>query len=222
MTPFHGEKGTTWEGGFRVPLVMRWPGVIKPNTISNEIVSHEDMLPTFLAAAGEPDIVEKVKNGYEANGKNWKVHLDGYNLLPLFKGEVEKSPRKSIIYFSQGGELNAVRYQDWKVHFAMQTGNIATSTREVTAWPAIVNLRADPYEKAMHEADMGYLRWYVDNMWIFVPIQSVIGDFISTLDGYPLQKGSSLNAAGINYNSLETLKILGELKENGIISRPNN
>ncbi len=222
MTPFHGEKGTTWEGGFRVPLVIRWPGVIKPGTIYNNIISHEDMLPTFLAAVGEPDIVEKVKNGYEANGKTWKVHLDGHNFLPFFKGEVQQSPRKSIVYFSQGGELNAVRYENWKVHFAMQQGNIATATREVTGWPAIINLRADPFEKAMHEGEMGYLRWYADNMWIFVPIQSVIGEFVGSLEGYPMQKGSSLNAAGINYNSLEAMKILKQLKGTGILTRPNN
>ncbi len=92
------------------------------------------------------------------------MHLDGYNFLPFFKGEVNKGPRKSIIYFSQGGELNAVRFENWKIHFAMQKGNIATAVREVTGWPAIVNLRADPYEQAMFEGDMGYLRWYADNM----------------------------------------------------------
>jgi arylsulfatase len=222
VTPFHGEKGTTWEGGFRVPLVVKWPGVIKPGTTYNNIISHEDFLPTFLAAAGVPDIVDKVKNGYEANGKTWKVHLDGYNFLPFFKGEVKESPRKSIMYFSQGGELNAVRYENWKVHFAMQTGNIATSTREVTGWPAIVNLKADPYENMMFEGEMGYLRWYADNMWIFVPIQGVIGEFLATLDGYPMQVGSSLNAAGINYNSLKAMKIMEMLDDTGILTRPNN
>ena len=222
VTPFHGEKGTTYEGGFRVPMMVRWPGVIKPGTIYNNIISQEDWMPTLLAAAGEPDLVEKVKNGYEANGKTWKVHLDGYNFLPFFKGEVEESPRKSIIYFSQGGELNAVRYENWKVHFAQLKGNIATAMREVTGWPAIVNLKADPYEQMMFEAEMGYLRWYADNMWIFVPIQSVLGEFLRTLDGYPMQVGSSLNAAGINYNSLKALKIMDMLDDTGILTRPNN
>ena len=118
-TPFHGEKGTTWEGGFRVPMLVRWPGVIKPGTIINDIFSQEDWLPTLLAAAGEPDIVEKLKKGYKANGKTWKVHLDGYNFLPYFKGEAKKGPREEIFYFGQGGELNAVRWNDWKVHFAV-------------------------------------------------------------------------------------------------------
>ncbi len=127
ITPFHGEKGTTWEGGFRVPQVVRWPGVIKPGTIYNQMMSHEDWLPTFLHAAGVPNIVEKCKAGYQANGKTWKVHLDGYDYLPFFKGEVDKAPRDSIYYFGQGGELNAVRWNDWKVHFAIVKGNITVN-----------------------------------------------------------------------------------------------
>ena len=222
MTPFHGEKGTTWEGGFRVPCVVRWPGLIKPGTISNDIMSQEDWMPTLLAAAGEPDIVEKVKQGHQAGDKSFRVHLDGHNFLPYFKGEVAESPRKSIIYFSQGGELNAVRYQNWKVHFAMQQGNIATAVREVTGWPAIVNLRADPYEKMMHEADMGYLRWYADNMWIFVPIQQVIKEFLVTIPDYPLQEGSSLNAAGINYQTLKAASAMKRLQDLESLARPNN
>jgi arylsulfatase A-like enzyme len=151
-TPFHGEKGTTWEGGFRVPMLVRWPGTIKPGTIVNDIFSQEDWLPTFLAAAGVPDIVDKVKQGYTANGKTWKAHLDGYNFLPYFRGETKKGPREEIFYFGQGGELNAVRWNDWKVHFAVTNGNIATAVRDVPGWPVIVNLRADPYEKAPHES----------------------------------------------------------------------
>ena len=158
-TPFHGEKGTTWEGGFRVPMLVRWPGVIKPGTIINDIFSQEDWLPTLLAAAGEPDIVEKLKKGYEANGKTWKVHADGYNFLPYFKGEAKKGPREEIFYFGQGGDLNAIRWNDWKVSFAIENGNIATATRDVPGWPEIVNLRADPYEKAPRESGL-YLRWY--------------------------------------------------------------
>ena len=222
ITPFHGEKGTTWEGGFRVPLLVKWPGIIAPGTTYNNIISQEDWLPTFLAAVGEPDIVEKVKNGYEANGKTWKVHLDGYNFLPFFKGEVKESPRKSIMYFSQGGELNAVRYENWKVNFAMQKGNIATAIREVTGWPAIVNLRADPFEEMVFEGEMGYLRWYADNMWIFVPIQTVIKEFLATIPGYPFQEGSSLNAAGINYQTLKATAILKRIEDIETIPRPNN
>jgi arylsulfatase len=220
-TPFHGEKGTTWEGGFRIPQLVRWPGVIKPGTNINAIFSHEDWIPTLVAAAGDPDIVEKLKNGYTANGKEWKVHLDGYNFLPYFKGEVEEAPRKSIMYFSQGGELNAVRYDNWKIHFAIQHGNIATAVREVPGWPMIINLRADPYEKAPHESDM-YRRWMADNMWLFVPAQSVIGEFMATIPDYPFQEGSSLNASGINYQSLKAQEILKEIREKGLIEIPGN
>jgi arylsulfatase len=222
ITPFHGEKGTTWEGAFRVPCLVRWPGVIEPGTIYNEIMSQEDWIPTLMAAAGVNDIVAKVKKGYKAGGKEWRVHLDGYDFMPFFKGRAKESPRKSIMYFSQGGELNAVRYADWKVHFAQQTGNIATSTREVTSWPAVVNLRADPYEEMMFEGEMGYLRWYADNMWIFVPIQGVIKDFLATIPDYPFQAGSSLSAAGINYQLLQNQAALKRLQEIDTISRPNN
>jgi arylsulfatase len=222
ITPFHGEKGTTFEGGFRVPLLVRWPGLITPGTVHNCIISQEDWMPTFLAAVGEPDIVEKLKRGHRANGKNWKVHADGYNFLPYFKGEVKEAPRKEIMYFSQGGELNAVRYQNWKVHFAQIQGNIATGVREITGWPAIVNLRADPYEKMMFEGEMGYMRWYADNMWIFVPIQSVIKEFLMTVPDYPFQKGSSLSAAGINYGLFEKMEALKRLEQLETIARPNN
>ena len=213
ITPFHGEKGTTWEGGFRIPQVIRWPGVIEPGTVYNNIISHEDWLPTFLAAAGDPDIVEKLKKGHKANGKDWKVHLDGYNFMPFFKGDVKESPREQIYYFGQGGELNAIRWQDWKVHFAVVKGNIATGERIVTNWPVIINLRADPYETMHEEGEMGYLRWFVDNMWLFVPVQDQLRQFFTTIPNYPFQEGSSLSAGGINYNSLKAMKALQMLEE---------
>jgi arylsulfatase A-like enzyme len=212
ITPFHGEKGTTWEGGFRVPMIVRWPGIIKPGTTVNAIFSQEDWMPTLLAAAGVPDIVEKLGQGYKANGKTFKVHADGYNFLPYFKGEAKKGPREEIFYFGQGGELNAVRWNDWKVNFAGVDGNIATGTRKVTGWPLIVNLRADPYEKMPFESSM-YLRWYADNIWLFVPVQQKLGGFLSTIPQYPFQEGSSLNAANINYSSLKAMEALKKLKE---------
>jgi arylsulfatase len=214
-TPFHGEKGTTWEGGFRVPLMVRWPGVIKPGTIYNDIISQEDWMPTLVAAAGEPDVVAKLSKGYEANGKKFRVHADGYNFMPYFQGKVNAGPRREIYYFTQGGELNAIRVQDWKIHFATQVGNIATGTRSTPGWPLLVNLRADPYEKGPNEADLGYLRWYGDNLWTFVPAQNFIKQFLATIPGYPFQEGSSLNAAGINYGSLrlqDTLKRLQSME----------
>jgi len=212
ITPFHGEKGTTWEGGFRAPAMVRWPGTIKGGTVINDIMSHEDWLPTLLAAAGEPNIVKKVKKGYKANGKKWKVHLDGYNFMPYFEGKA-KAPREEIYYFGQGGELNAVRWKDWKVHFATLEGGINTAIRQTPAWPLIINLKADPYEKMWEEGKLGYLRWYADNMWLFVPIQQKVQKFLGTLDGYPFQAGSSLSAAGINYRSLKAMKILKEMEK---------
>ena len=221
ITPFHGEKGTTWEGGFRVPMLVRWPGVIKPGTIINEIFSQEDWLPTLLAAAGEPEVVEKLKQGYRANGRTFKIHADGYNFLPYFQGEAKKGPRAQILYFGQGGELNAVRWNDWKVNFAGIEGNIATGSRKVTGWPLIVNLRADPYEKMPFESSM-YLRWYADNMWLFVPVQAQVKNFLASIPQYPFQEGASLNAAGINYQTLKAAAALKRLEEIESIGVPNN
>ena len=221
ITPFKGEKGTTWEGGFRVPLLVRWPGVIKPGTKNNDIISQEDWMPTLMAAAGEPDIVEKLKTGYTANGKKWRVHLDGYNFLPRFKGEVDKGPREQIFYFGQEGDLNAVRWNDWKVHFATLEGNIADAVRFEPAWPVIIHLKADPYEHAWEESGL-YMRWMADNMWLFVPIQEQLQEFLSTMSEYPFQEGMALNAGNINYRSLKALNILKQIKEKGLIEIPGN
>jgi arylsulfatase len=221
ITPFHGEKGTTWEGGFRVPCLVRWPGLIKPGTIVNDIMSQEDWLPTLLHAVGVPGIVEKCRQGHQANGKNWKVHLDGHDFLPYFKGEVEKGPRDTIYYFGQGGELNAVRWNDWKINFAGIEGNIATGERVITNWPLLVNLRADPYERMSHESDM-YLRWYADNLWLFVPVQQKIQEFLATIPKYPFQEGMSLNAGNINYMTLKAAGIIKQLEEKGTISLPGH
>ena len=198
ITPFHGEKGTTWEGGFRVPCFVRWPGTIKGGTKINQIMSQEDWIPTLMAAAGTPDIAAKLKKGYTANGKEWKVHLDGYDFGPYLRGEAKKGPREEIFYFGQGGELNAVRWNDWKVHFATLEGNIATGVRTVPNWPLVINLRADPYETMWQESEM-YIRWYADNMWLFVPVQAKIKGFLVTLEVFPFQEGSRLWAGGINF-----------------------
>jgi arylsulfatase len=165
ISPFHGEKGTTWEGGFRVPAVVRWPGTIKPGSKFHEIMSQEDWIPTLMHAAGDDDIVEKLKKGHRANGTRWKVHLDGYDFTDYLAGKAEKGPRDAIYYFSQNGELNAVRWNDWKVHFATVEGNIATGVRNSPGWPVIINLKADPYEEMWQESSM-YIRWYADNMWL--------------------------------------------------------
>ena len=220
-TPFHGEKGTTWEGGFRVPCLLRWPGVIKPGTVYNDVMSHIDWMPTLLAAAGEPDIINKLEAGYTANGKTWKIHPDGYNFVPYFKGEAKKGPREEIYYFGQGGELNAVRWNDWKVSFALMNGNIATGTRDVPGWPMITNLRADPFESAALESGM-YIRWYADNIWLFVPVQEKLKSFLQTIPQYPFQSGATLNAAGINYQTLKAAEALKRLEEIENIGSPTN
>jgi len=221
ITPFHGEKGTTFEGGHRVPLIVKWPGVIKPGTIYNDVIAHNDWMPTFASAAGSSGVKEKLANGVKLHGKDFKVHLDGYDFLPFFKGETKKAPREEYFYFGQGGELNAVRWNDWKVNFAMIDGNIATGTRKVTGWPIIVNLRADPYEHMPFESG-SYIRWYADNLWLFVPIQQKIKGFFSDFDKYPYQAGSSLNAAGINYQTLKVMEALKRLQQLESLAPPGN
>ena len=221
ITPFKGEKGTTWEGGFRVPLVVRWPGVINSGTKNNDIISQEDWMPTLMAAIGEPNIVEKLKQGHNANGKEWKVHLDGYNFLPRFRGEVDKGPREQIFYFDQEGNLNAMRWNDWKVHFATLEGAINDAVRFQPAWPLVIHLKADPYEHAWEESGM-YLRWMADNLWLFVPIQSELERFLGSMKDYPFQEGLSLNVGDINYQSLKALQILQQITEKGLIERPGN
>jgi arylsulfatase len=178
-------------------------------------------MPTFAAAAGMPDAVERLKKGTKLHDKDFKVHLDGYNFLPFFKGEVKRSPREEYFYFGQGGELNAVRWNDWKVNFAMVDGDIATGTRKVTGWPIIVNLRADPYEKMPFES-ANYLRWYGDNIWLFVPVQQKLRDFFTDFERYPYQAGSSLNAAGINYQTLKVMEGLKRLQQLESLARPSN
>jgi arylsulfatase len=190
-TPFAGEKGTTWEGGFRVPCLIKWPGVIEPGTVHNEIFSHEDMMPTILAAAGVPDVKEQLLNGYQAGDKSFRVHLDGYNMLPLLKGEAEESPRREIFYFDAGGNLNAIRYNNWKLHFTLMEGAINEAYRKTPSWPILFNLRADPFEVS-HESAL-YIRWFADQMWTFVPAQSIAAEFLATFKDFPPEQGSSLS-----------------------------
>lgn len=199
--PFNGEKGTTNEGGFRAPLLVRWPGVIEPVSRINALMSHEDWMPTLLAAAGVPDVVEQLKEGYEAMVKTWRIHADGYNFMPFFKGEAEKSPRETFLYFSSSGTLNAIRWNEWKLNFAKEYGDQFTAARQVSALPEIVNLSADPYETAPTEAGL-YVRWMADNMWLIGPAAGHIQRFVARLPEYPFQRGMSNNPAGLNYNSL--------------------
>jgi arylsulfatase len=201
-TPFKGEKGTTWEGGMRVPGMVRWPGVVKPDTIYNNIISQEDWTPTFLAAAGDPDVKTKLLTGLKAGKKTFKTHLDGYNFMPFFKGEQEKSPRREIFYFDDNASLNAIRVEDWKISFKVMSGNLSNSKLEAPNMPIVNNLRQDPFER-MHDESMMYFRWYGDKLWTFVPAQKIVGDFLATFKEFPpSQKSGSFSLD----NALEQLQ----------------
>jgi len=192
-TPFKGEKGTTWEGGMRVPGLVRWPGVIKPGTIFNEVMSQEDWLPTFLAAAGDPNVKENLKQGIKVGDKTFKNHLDGYNFLPFFKGEETKSPRREIFYFDDNASLNAIRVNDWKIHFKIMEGNLAEATLKPLNMPQVINLRQDPFERFPKESHM-YFRWWGDKLWTFVPAQVIVGQFLQTFREFPpSQKSGSFS-----------------------------
>jgi arylsulfatase len=197
MTPFRSEKNTNWEGGWRVPAAVRWPGKIKAGQWSNAIMHHMDWLPTFLAAAGEPDVKEKLLDGHEAIDRDFKVHLDGYNFLPYLMGQTKESPRKEIFYFSDDGDLTALRYQDWKMIFMEQRAE--TTLR---AWmepfvplrvPLIINLRRDPYERGIKTSNT-YYDWLLDRAYLLVPAQAYVGEFLKTFQEYPpRQKAASFS-----------------------------
>ncbi|MEM0905953.1 MAG: arylsulfatase [Pseudomonadota bacterium] len=196
--PFRGEKNTNWEGGWRVPAMVRWPGNIEPGAISNEIVHHMDWLPTFLAMAGAPNIKDRLLEGdVEAIGRTYRVHLDGYNILPLLTGETDESPRNEIFYFSDDGDLTALRYSDWKLIFMEQ--RVYTT---FAAWanpftplrvPLIFNLRRDPYERSQLTSNT-YYDWLLDRAYLLVPAQAYVGQFLSTFVEYPpRQKAASFS-----------------------------
>jgi arylsulfatase A-like enzyme len=188
-TQFRGEKNTNWEGGWRVPAMVCWPGKIKAGSVTNQIVHHMDWLPTFLAAAGEPDIKEELKKGkYKALGRRYKVHLDGYNILPLLTGETDQSPRKEIFYFSDDGDLTALRYGDWKLIFMEQqaqgTFRVWMEPFVVLRVPIIENLRRDPYERATITSNT-YFDWLLDHAYLLVPAQAYVGRFLATFKEFP-------------------------------------
>ena len=182
--PFRGEKGTVFEGGFRVPMLVKWPGAIKPGTIINDVMANEDWMPTLLAGAGEPKVKEKLLEGMVVGNKTFKNHLDGYNFLPFFKGEVDKGPRHEFFYFSDSGDLMAVRYNDWKIAFKTIKGNLFTGKPDTTNVPIVTNLRQDPWERYQDES-MSYARWWGDKLWTLVPASAIVGDFIQTFKEYP-------------------------------------
>lgn len=186
-TPFRNEKNSNWEGGYRVPCMIRWPGVIKPGTVFNGICSHEDMLQTILAAAGEPDVKEKLMKGHKANGRDFKVLVDGYNLIPYFRGEVNESPRHEFFYWTDDGSLANLRYDRWKVVFMEQRGHGLEVWQEplvTLRFPKLFCLRTDPYERADHEAG-DYDRWRVDHAFVLLPAVDFVGKHLQTFAEFP-------------------------------------
>jgi arylsulfatase A-like enzyme len=182
--PFRGEKGTTFEGGFRVPLLVKWPGAIKPGTLVNDVMAAEDWMPTLLAATGDAAVKDKLLQGMKVGDKTFKNHLDGYNFLPFFKGEVAEGPRREFFYFSDNADLLAVRYNDWKISFKTIKGNLFTGTEESTNVPLVTNLREDPWER-YQEQSMLYGKWWGQQLWTMVPSVAIVGQFLQTFKEYP-------------------------------------
>jgi len=185
-TPFRGEKATNWEGGFRVPTAIRWPGVIEPGTVFNDIFSHEDMLPTFLVAAGDRDVTEKLKKGMELGDKTFKVHLDGYDITDALAGKTP-SPRHEFFYFNDDGSLVALRYDNWKIVFAEQRAHgmgVWELPFTQLRLPKLFNLRSDPFERADQEG-MDYQRWRAEHLFVLVPAQEFVGAFLATFREFP-------------------------------------
>ena len=196
MTPFRGEKNTNWEGGWRVPSMVRWPAKIEAGQVSNEIMHHMDWLPTLLAAAGETDIKAKLKKGgVKAIGRTYKVHLDGYNFLPYLTGNANEGPRREIFYFSDDGDLTALRYNDWKALF-MEQKEENTFRAWIEPWtplriPLLFNLRRDPYERAYSTSNT-YYDWMLDRVFLLIPAQVYVGNFLKTFKEFPpRQKAAS-------------------------------
>ncbi len=188
MTPFRGEKDMNWEGAFRTPAFVRWPSHIKAGTISNEIMSNLDWMPTLLAAAGDANVKKKLLTGYKAAGKTFKIHLDGYNFLPHLTGKEAKGPRDEFFYFSDEGDMMALRYRNWKIEFAIQptpgTFEVWQTEFEHPRVPYIYNLRTDPYERATITSN-SYNNWLIEHTWALVPVQGLVGDFLATFKDYP-------------------------------------
>ena len=195
-TPFRNEKNSNWEGGYRVPCMIRWPGVIEPGSVFNGVCSHEDMLQTLLAAAGEPDIKEKLLEGHKASGREYKVRVDGYNLIPYFKGDVKESPRREFFYWTDDGSLANLRYDRWKIVFMEQRGHGLEVWQEplvTLRFPKLFCLRTDPYERADHEAG-DYDRWRVDHAFILLPAIAFVGQHLESYQAFPpRQKPGSFN-----------------------------
>ncbi len=195
-TMFRGEKNTNWEGGYRVPCAIRWPGVVKPGTVINDVGAHEDMLPTLLAAAGDATAKDDLRNGRAVGGTTYKVHVDGYDLAPALRG-ASAWPRKEFLYWTDDGSVAALRYGNWKITF------LAQEAEGLKVWqqpfvqlraPMITNLRMDPFERAEHENAMGYQRWYLDRMYLIAPAGGYVAQWLQSFREFPpRQKPGSFN-----------------------------
>lgn len=190
-TPFRGEKATNWEGAFRVPCLIKWPGLIQPGTIVNGMCAHEDFIPTFAAAAGDPDLITRVRGGTTLNEKQFKVYLDGDNLMPFLKGETKDSPRKGFLYWSDDGDLMAIRAANWKLAFLEQNTKISAEYPQ-GVWsgqftklrvPKIYNLRADPFERG--DESIGYGDWFSHRVFLLVPAQALVAQYIASFKEFP-------------------------------------
>jgi arylsulfatase A-like enzyme len=206
MTPFRSEKNTNWEGAYRVPAMIRWPGKIKPGTISNEMIAHHDWLPTFAAIGGDADVNSKYAKGVKGAGLTYKVHFDGYNLVPYLTGQVEKSPRESFIYINDDQQVTAMRYDNWKVVFMEQR---APGTLRIWAepfthlrLPKLYNLRMDPYERADITSNT-YYDWFMRRAYVLQASQAYVGQFLESFKEFPQrQKAATFNLDEI----METMK----------------
>ena len=194
-TPFRGEKATNWEGGYRVPCMIRWPGVIKPGTVYNEMFAHEDFLPTFCAAAGDPNVVAKTLTGYKLANKTVKVHLDGYNLIPFFKGDVKESPRREFIYWSDDGDIFGIRYDRWKITFLEQDHEgleVWSKGFEKLRFPKVFDLYADPFERG--DKSIMYDMWLVHHAPMMYGSQALVAQWLASFKEFPpRQKPASFN-----------------------------
>jgi arylsulfatase len=185
-TPFRGEKATNWEGGFRVPCAIRWPGVIKPGTIVNDVCAHEDFLPTFAAAAGDADVVDRIRKGGKIGDTTFKVHLDGHNLIPFLKGDEKETPREGFMYWSDDGDLLAIRVRNWKVTFKAQehTGlDVWKRDFDNLRAPDLYNMRSDPFERGPESLEYG--KWMFERAFLLVPAQAIVGKVLETFKEFP-------------------------------------
>jgi len=196
-TMFRGEKNTNWEGGYRVPTVIKWPGVIKPGTVINDIGAHEDMLPTLVAAAGDRTAKQDLLKGRAIGGTTYKVHLDGYDLGPTLRGDTKEWPRREFIYWTDDGSVAALRYDNWKITFMEQKAHGLRVWQEpftVLRAPLVTNLRMDPFERAEYENAMGYQRWYMERMFTIAPAGAYVGQWLQSFRDFPpRQKPGSFN-----------------------------